>query len=204
MLADARDAFLQRTEHTPGQVFLHGFVLGGALAGGTPGPFFKSIVTYKGKRFASVMSGGCSGAVQLGRVFQRGDGQKDRFRHFGMEHMVCLPLAIKLVDIFVVVEPVIARIQPGGAQIHIHCEEQTQSRGRVDRFIQFAAQFFTEMLAPDQFLEGNCRVSVTDHIRGGNFLPAREPYPAHTSIFYQDTLHRRLQAEFTPGTLQRP
>ena len=53
----------------------------------------------------------------------------------GVQHVIGLSQSIELIDVFVIVEPVVARIQAGGTQVHIHGEEQTQRGNRVFGFI---------------------------------------------------------------------
>ena len=59
-----------------------------------------------------------------------------------------------------------------------------------------AAQLGAEMLPSDKLTESDFGVGVRDDITGAGFGPVGEAHTDRTSVFDQDFVHRRAQAQF--------
>ena len=92
--------------------------------------------------------------------------------------------------------------EPGPAQIHVGGEEQAQGRHRVGHAVELAAQLGAEMLPSDQFPESHFGVGVRDDITGAGLAPVGEAHTDGASVFDQDFVHRRAQAQLPACILQ--
>ena len=124
MLAEARDDVLRGGEHARLEVALLRLVARVALAVGDARPPRERRVGHEGEHLERVVA-----VARVTRVLERGDRQEEAV-DVAVRHLALHPL-VQPVDVGVAVEPVVARVVPHGAEIHVHGAEDGDEAHRV-------------------------------------------------------------------------